>query len=87
VHEFAAIPLRALLDVGVPVAIGTDDPLMFGVGLAGQYAICGDVLGLSDAEVAGLAAASIRHSAAPNHLKRELLLGAESWLRNSAVSQ
>jgi len=84
VHELAAIPLRTLLDAGVPVAIATDDPLLFGVGLAGQYAICRDVLGLSDAELAGLAAASIRHSAAPPQLKAELLRRSESWLRDES---
>ena len=81
VHELATIPLRALLDAGVPVAIATDDPLLFGVGLAGQYAICRDVLGLTDTELAGLAAASIRHAAAPQRLKDELLRRCADWLR------
>ncbi len=84
VHELATIPLRGLLDAGVPVAIATDDPLLFGVGLAGQYAICRDVLGLTDAELAGLAAASIRHSAAPQRLKDELLRRGEAWLRGGS---
>ena len=81
VHELATIPLRTLLDAGVAVAIATDDPLLFGVGLAGQYEICRDVLGLTDPELARLAAASIRHSAAPRQLKDELLRGAGNWLR------
>jgi adenosine deaminase len=84
VHELAAIPLRGLLDAGVPVTISTDDPLLFGVGLAGQYAICRDVLGLTDAELANLAATSIRHSAAPPELEAELLHHAESWLGDAA---
>ncbi|HWM06200.1 MAG TPA: adenosine deaminase [Actinophytocola sp.] len=73
VHELDAIPVRTLLDAGVPVTISTDDPLLFGVGLAGQYEICRDVLGLTDAELAVLAAASIRHSAAPRAVKDDLL--------------
>jgi adenosine deaminase len=81
VHELATIPLRALLDAGVPVAIATDDPLLFGVGLAGQYGICRDVLGLTDAELARLAATSIRHSAAPRQLQDELLRHCEDWVR------
>jgi adenosine deaminase len=81
VHELATIPLRVLLDAGVAVAIATDDPLLFDVGLAGQYGICRDVLGLTDAELAGLAAASIRHSAAPPQLKAELLRRTEDWVR------
>ncbi|MGH3761798.1 MAG: adenosine deaminase [Actinophytocola sp.] len=84
VHELAAIPFRPLLDAGVPVAVATDDPLLFGVGLAGQYAICRDVLGLTDAELAGLAAASIRHSAAPQPLQAELLRRVEGWLTDGS---
>ncbi|MGH3875917.1 MAG: adenosine deaminase [Actinophytocola sp.] len=84
VHELTDIPLRTLLDAGVPVAVATDDPLLFGVGLAGQYSICRDVLGLTDAELAGLAAASIRHSAAPQPLKAELLRRAERWLTDES---
>lgn len=81
VHELATIPLRTLLGAGVPLAIATDDPLLFGVGLAGQYAICRDVLGLTDAELAALATASIRHSAAPQPVKDDLLAKARAWSR------
>lgn len=84
VHELAAIPVRALLDAGVPVALATDDPLLFGTGLAGQYAICRDVLGLTDADLARIAAASIRHSAAPRQLKAELLRRCEAWLTDGS---
>jgi adenosine deaminase len=84
VHELATIPLRPLLDAGVPVALATDDPLLFGTGLAAQYAICRDVLGLTDAELARVAAASIRHSAAPQQLKAELLRRVDSWLRDGS---
>src|SRR5215468_12077610 len=33
----ADVPLRTLLDEGVPVALGADDPLLFGSRLAAQY--------------------------------------------------
>lgn len=84
VHQLATIPVRPLLEAGVAVAIATDDPLLFGTGLAAQYAICRDVLGLTDAELAGLAAGSVRHSAAPDHVKRDLLAGTERWLRDGS---
>lgn len=58
VSTLAALPVRALLAAGVPVALGTDDPLLFGASLADQYALCRDVLGCTDAELAALA----RHS-------------------------
>jgi adenosine deaminase len=80
VAELAAIPLRMLLDAGVPVALGSDDPLLFGAGLGDQYAIARDVLELSDAELAVLARHSVTASAAPPDLQRTLLAGIDGWL-------
>jgi adenosine deaminase len=80
VPDLAAVPVRALLAAGVPVALGTDDPLLFGVGLAGQYAIARDLLGCSDAELAALARHSIAASTAPAGLKGRLLTGVDAWL-------
>jgi adenosine deaminase len=80
VHDLSAIPVRTFLSAGVPVALSTDDPLLFGVGLAGQYEICRDVLGLSDAELAVIAAGGIRASAAPGSLKSALLKEVDEWL-------
>jgi adenosine deaminase len=59
VSTLAALPVRALLAAGVPVALGTDDPLLFGASLADQYALCQDVLGCTDAELTELAAHSL----------------------------
>ncbi|MEV6525620.1 adenosine deaminase family protein [Longispora sp. NPDC051575] len=70
--------LSALLDAGVPVALGTDDPLLFGVGLAGQYQIARD-LGCDDATLARLARDSITHSAAPAEVRGGLLAGVDAW--------
>jgi adenosine deaminase len=81
VHELAAIPVRTLLDAGVPVAVATDDPLLFGTGLAEQYAICREVLGLDDDELAVLAVAGIEASAAPAAVKATLLSSVDAWLR------
>ncbi|MBB5868887.1 adenosine deaminase [Allocatelliglobosispora scoriae] len=63
VPSLAAIPLRAFLDAGVPVALGTDDPLLFGGCLDDQYAIARDHLGCTEAELTALAAASIAGAA------------------------
>ncbi|MGH3776896.1 MAG: adenosine deaminase [Pseudonocardiaceae bacterium] len=77
VHQ---LPITALLDAGVPVAIGADDPLLFGTRLAGQYQMLRDVLGLGDEELAVLARHSITASAAPAAVKRRLLAGVDRWL-------
>jgi adenosine deaminase len=75
-----AADVAAVLAAGVPVALGTDDPLLFGVGLAGQYAIARDLLGLSDAGVAALARHSIAASAAPATVRAALAAGVDAWL-------
>ncbi|SDU41596.1 adenosine deaminase [Jiangella alkaliphila] len=80
VHALDELPVRTLLAAGVPVAIGSDDPLLFAVGLAGQYALCRDALGLTDGELAALARGSITSSAAPAALKRTMLAGVDAWL-------
>jgi adenosine deaminase len=74
------VPLRALLDAGVPVALGADDPLLFGSRLTAQYEIARYVHGLGDAELAGLAAMSVRGSAAPPSTAARLLAGIDAWL-------
>ena len=81
VHRIDSIPVRQLLAAGVPVALASDDPLLFGVGLAGQYAIGRESLTLSDDELATIAAHSIRSSRAPASLQRRLLAGVEDWRR------
>lgn len=80
VHSLSAVPVRTFLSAGVPVALSTDDPLLFGVGLAGQYAICRSELGLTDTELATLAADGIRASSAPETLKKTLLAEVDEWL-------
>jgi adenosine deaminase len=81
VHRLDEIPVGGLLAAGVPVALASDDPLLFGVGLAGQYAIGREALALTDAQLAGIAAAGIRASAAPAPVKQRLLAGVEAWSR------
>jgi adenosine deaminase len=76
----AEVPVRRLLATGVPVALGTDDPLLFGTGLAGQYTLARELLGCPDRELATLARHSIVASAAPPDLKTRLTAGVADWL-------
>ena len=75
-----AVPLRELFAAGVPIALGADDPLLFGSGLLEQYEVARDVHGFSDPQLATLAAASIAASAAPAATKTDLLRGVREWL-------
>jgi adenosine deaminase len=76
----AQVPLRRLFEAGVPVALGADDPLLFGPRLAAQYEIARDAHGFTDAELADLARASVLSSVAPAALQAELLTGIDDWL-------
>jgi len=81
VYERAGeVPLRTLFDAGVPLALGADDPLLFGSRLAAQYELARDVHGFSDAELAELARQSVRGSRAPEDTQKLLLADIDSWL-------
>jgi adenosine deaminase len=76
----AKVPLRELLDAGVPVALGADDPLLFASRLTWQYELAREVHGCSDEELAQLARASIKASVAPSDVHARLLAGVDAWL-------
>ncbi|MFI1003693.1 adenosine deaminase [Streptomyces galbus] len=74
------VPLRTLFAAGVPMALGADDPLLFGARLAAQYELARRHHGFTDRELAELARQSIRGSAAPEDVKNKLLAGVDDWL-------
>lgn len=76
----ADVPLRALIEAGVQVALGADDPLLFGSRLTAQYELAREVHGLGDEQLAGLARMSVLGSAAPVAVKSTLLAGIQAWL-------
>jgi adenosine deaminase len=78
--EPSDVPLRALLAAGVPVALGADDPLLFGPRLTAQYEIARQVHRLTDEQLAQLARMSVTGSAAPPAVRADLLAGIDAWL-------
>ncbi len=78
--DLTSVPLPTLIDAGATVALGADDPLLFGSRLAGQYATMRAAHGLSDAQLAELARMSLRASRAPDSLKAGLLGEVDEWL-------
>ena len=74
------VPLRRLVDAGARVALGADDPLLFGSRLAEQYQSARVDHGFDDAGLATLARGSIEGSRAPESVRRELLAGVDRWL-------
>jgi adenosine deaminase len=75
-----SVPVRVLFEAGVPVALGADDPLLFGRRLVKQYEIARDVHNFTPAELAELARMSIRSSVAPSDTRARLLTAIDSWL-------
>lgn len=74
------VPLRTLFEAGVPMALGADDPLLFGSRLAAQYEIARRHHAFTDAELAELARQSVRGSAAPSDVQEKLLAGIDHWI-------
>ncbi|WP_425582507.1 adenosine deaminase [Streptomyces synnematoformans] len=76
-------PLRRIVDAGVLVALGSDDPPMFGTDLNTEYAVAARLLGLDEAGVAALAknsvAASFMEPAAKAALTAEIDAYLAAW--------
>ena len=68
--DLTSVPLPTLLEAGATVALGADDPLLFGSQLAAQYATMRAAHDLDDATLAELARMSLRASRAPDDAAR-----------------
>ena len=78
--DLTSVPVPTLLEAGATVALGADDPLLFGSRLAGQYATMRAAHDLTDAQLAELARMSFRASRAPESLKATACKEIDSWL-------
>ena len=78
--DLESVPVRALLEAGATVALGADDPLLFGGRLAAQYAALRALQGFGDEDLAELARMSVRASRAPDTVKARLMAGVDAWL-------
>lgn len=78
--DLTSVPLPTLLEAGATVALGADDPLLFGSQLAAQYATMRAAHELSDETLAELARMSLRASRAPAELRDAALGDVDAWL-------
>jgi adenosine deaminase len=78
--DLTSVPLPTLLDAGATVALGADDPLLFGSKLTGQYATMRAAHELDDARLAELARMSFRASRAPSDVVEQGLADIDAWL-------
>jgi adenosine deaminase len=74
------VPLRALVGAGAQVALGADDPLIFGSRLADQYATARVDHAMTDVELASLARSSLAVSRAPSDVVAAALRDIDAWV-------
>jgi adenosine deaminase len=77
------VPLHRIVEAGIRVALGADDPLLFGSRLAAQYAAARD-LGFDDDGLAHLARGSLEGSRMPERLRKAALADVDAWLAGRA---
>lgn len=83
-REARHVPLSRLRAAGVPIALGADDPLLFGSRLVAQYQSAREVHGLDDDALADLARDSLRASLAPQADKQRWLAEVDAWQRTES---
>ena len=79
---YAAIeahPIDRLRRAGVVVCLNTDDPVLLGASLEGEYALCSQAFGWSDEDLRALARNSIDASFANADVKAGLLEALARW--------
>jgi adenosine deaminase len=81
--DLGSVPVRALLRAGARVALGADDPLLFGSRLLDQYQSARVDQDLDDEDLASLARHSIEGSLAPAAVKAHLLSQVDDWLTSA----
>jgi adenosine deaminase len=81
----SSVPLPQLLEAGATVALGADDPLLFGSRLSGQYATMRAAHDLDDPALAELARMSVRASRAPDDVRAGILAEIDGWLAGPEV--
>lgn len=85
--DLTSVPLPTLLEAGATVALGADDPLLFGSRLAAQYATMRAAHDLDDPTLAELARMSIRASSAPADVRQKAEADIESWVQTAATAE
>ncbi len=78
--DLTSVPLPQLIAAGATIALGADDPLLFGSRLAGQYATMRAAHDLDDVALAGLARSSFAASRAPAELIAASTADIDAWL-------
>ncbi|MEA2330047.1 MAG: adenosine deaminase [Thermoleophilaceae bacterium] len=66
-------PLPRLVEAGVRVTLGSDDPPYFGASIGGEYAVCTERFGFDDSDLRVITRTAIEASFADENLKKSLI--------------
>lgn len=77
--SIAAHPIERLRQAGVRVSVNTDDPVLLGASLEGEFAVCQAAFGWSDEVLRSVARSSIDASFANADVKRQLVAALARW--------
>jgi adenosine deaminase len=77
--DLTSVPLPELMAAGARIALGADDPLLFGSRLAAQYSTMRAAHELTDEQLAALARSSIVSSRADDATKAGWLADVDQW--------
>jgi adenosine deaminase len=66
-------PLPRLVQAGVPVTLGSDDPPYFGASIGGEYAVCRERFGFGDDALRAITRTAIEAAFCDEQLKRSLM--------------
>lgn len=72
-------PIEKLRAAGVRVSVNTDDPALLGASLVGEYGLCSQAFGWTDAITQSVARTSIEASFANADVKAHLLASLSAW--------
>ncbi len=78
--SFATHPIEQLRTAGVPVSVNTDDPLLFGTSVTGEYTRCVEAFSWDRTVLGAVARTSIESSFAQPERRRELLADLDDFL-------
>ena len=84
--SLGGVPLPTLIGAGARIALGADDPVLFGARLNDQYEAMRSAHALPDSALAELARSSFLASAAPAHVRADAERDIEAWMAHGADS-
>ena len=85
VGDLARHPVDDLRRQGVRISLNTDDPVLYGIDLAGEYERCAGTFGWSRADVAAVARTSVESCFADESRRRQILSELDAYVATTGA--